>query len=205
MLVYTTDGELLADRTIGGESGSGPGQFNFVTDVAQDTHGNYYIAEYGEFDRVQKFTRDGKFLMQWGRHGSELGEFLRPQSIMLDAEDRLWVADSCNHRVQVFETTDKDATLVKSWGQEGSELGQLRYPYGLQLDGEGMSISASTATTACRSSRSTASWSVGGGRTDAKRASSASPGPRSSTAVAGCTCWIVTTTACSGSGSEWRY
>jgi sugar lactone lactonase YvrE len=137
MLVYTTEGKLLDDRTIGGESGSGPGQFNFVTDVAQDARGNYYIAEYGEFDRVQKFTRDGRFLMQWGRHGSALGEFLRPQSMMLDADDRLWVADSCNHRVQVFETTDEDATLVKSWGQEGSELGQLRYPYGLQLDGKG--------------------------------------------------------------------
>lgn len=137
MLVYTTEGQLLEDRTIGGESGSEPGQFNFVTDVAQDSRGNYYIAEYGEFDRVQKFSRDGRFLMQWGRHGGELGEFLRPQSIMVDADDRVWVADSCNHRVQVFETTDQAATLVKSWGQEGSELGQLRYPYGLQLDGQG--------------------------------------------------------------------
>lgn len=137
MLVYTQDGKLLEDRTIGGESGSQPGQFNFVTDVAQDSRGNYYIAEYGEFDRVQKFTRDGRFLMQWGRHGNELGEFLRPQSVMLDDQERLWVADACNHRVQVFEVTDKEATVVKSWGLEGSELGQLRYPYGLQLDGKG--------------------------------------------------------------------
>jgi sugar lactone lactonase YvrE len=137
MLVYTPAGKLLPDRTIGGESGSQPGQFNFVTDVAQDTRGNYYISEYGEYDRVQKFTRDGKFLMQWGRHGSQLGEFMRPQSIMLDADDRLWVADSCNHRIQVFETTDTAANLVQSWGVEGSELGQLRYPYGLQLDGQG--------------------------------------------------------------------
>ena len=137
MLVYTPDGKLLEDRTIGGESGSGPGQFNFVTDVAQDARGNYYISEYGEFDRVQKFTRDGGFLMQWGRHGGELGEFLRPQSIMLDDQERLWVADACNHRVQVFDASGDQATLVKSWGQEGSELGQLRYPYGLQLDGRG--------------------------------------------------------------------
>ncbi len=135
MLVYRPeDGTLLEDRTIGGESGSTPGRFNFVTDVAQDRAGNYYIAEYGEFDRIQKFTREGKFLLQWGGHGKELGQFVRPQSMQLDAEDRLWVADSCNHRVQVFDTSSGEAKLVKSWGQEGSGLGLLNYPYGLTLD-----------------------------------------------------------------------
>lgn len=136
MLVYTPQGELLEGRTIGGESGSGPGQFNFVTDVAQDSRGHYYIAEYGEYDRVQKFSRDGRFLMQWGRHGSELGEFIRPQSIAVDAEGRVWVADACNHRIQVFEVGENEAKLVKTWGEQGSALGQLNYPYGLQLDGE---------------------------------------------------------------------
>jgi hypothetical protein len=137
MLVYTTDGKLLDDRTIGGESGSAPGQFNFVTDVAQDSQGHYYIAEYGEFDRVQKFTRSGEFVMQWGRHGSELGEFIRPQSIAFDDQERLWVADACNHRIQVFKIAGEEAKLVMHWGEQGSALGQLNYPYGLQLDGQG--------------------------------------------------------------------
>jgi len=137
MLVYTPQGNLLDDRTIGGQNGSAPGQFNFVTDIAQDSQGNYFISEYGEFDRVQKFTRDGRFLMQWGRHGSELGEFLRPQSIALDDQDRLWVADACNHRIQVFDTSGSEAKLVQWWGEQGKELGKLNYPYGLQLDGQG--------------------------------------------------------------------
>lgn len=137
MLVYTPEGKLLDDRTIGGESGSAPGQFNFVTDVAQDSQGHYYIAEYGEFDRVQKFTRSGEFVMQWGRHGSELGEFIRPQSIAFDDQQRLWVADACNHRIQVFEVSGNEAKLVRHWGEQGSALGQLNYPYGLQLDGQG--------------------------------------------------------------------
>jgi sugar lactone lactonase YvrE len=137
MLVYTPEGKLLEERTIGGESGSEPGKFNFVTDVAQDTSGNYYISEYGEFDRVQKFTRDGKWLMQWGRHGSEPGEFVRPQSMMFADDGLLWVADACNHRVQVFNVAGTEAKLVKWWGRQGTALGELNYPYGLQLDGRG--------------------------------------------------------------------
>jgi sugar lactone lactonase YvrE len=137
MLVYTPEGKLLDDRTIGGESGSLPGQFNFVTDCVQDSQGNYYIAEYGEFDRVQKFSSQGKFLLQWGVHGSAPGEFIRPQSLDIDAAGHVWVADSCNHRVQVFDATGEQAKLVQSWGEQGAELGKLNYPYGIQLDQQG--------------------------------------------------------------------
>ena len=59
MLIYTPDGRWLDKQTIGGEEGHGPGQFGFVTDAVQDSQGNYYIAEYGEYDRIQKF--DSKF------------------------------------------------------------------------------------------------------------------------------------------------
>ena len=52
----------------------------------------------------------------------------------IDADDRLWVADACNHRVQVFDTNGR---LLKLWGTPGSQPGQLSYPYGLLLDGEG--------------------------------------------------------------------
>ena len=32
------------------------------------------------------------------------GEFNRPEGLCVDAQDRLYVADSCNHRIQVFST-----------------------------------------------------------------------------------------------------
>lgn len=136
-LVYAPTGELLEDRTIGGTAGHEPGQFGFVTDMVQDSHRNYYIAEYGEFDRIQKFTEDGQFIMQWGGHGSEAGMFIRPQNMAVDDNDHIWVVDACNHRVQVFDATGKTAELVRIWGQPGSDPGQLRYPYDLVLDGEG--------------------------------------------------------------------
>jgi len=137
MLVYTPQGELLADKTIGGTAGHGEGEFGFVTDAVQDSAGNYYIAEYGEYDRIQKFSKDGVFLFQWGGHGDEEGQFLRPQNLTIDEHDQIWVADACNHRIQVFDATGDEAQLVRIWGTPGDEPGQLRYPYDLALDGRG--------------------------------------------------------------------
>jgi DNA-binding beta-propeller fold protein YncE len=134
ILTYTPKGELLTHATLGGTMGQGPGEFGFVTDAVRDSAGNYFVSEYGEFDRIQKFSPDGKFLLEWGGHGSQPGEFLRPQHLELDADGLLWVTDSCNHRIQVF---DGDGKVVKVWGTHGTELGQLSYPYCLVLDGNG--------------------------------------------------------------------
>ena len=137
VLFYTTDGELLPEKTIGGTNGPGPGEFNFLTDVVEDSRGNLYVSEYGEYDRIQKFSPDGKVLFQWGSHGGEPGQFMRPQSLAADEHDHIWVADAVNHRIQVFDATGDEAKLVKIWGEQGSEVGQLNYPYGLLLDGQG--------------------------------------------------------------------
>jgi sugar lactone lactonase YvrE len=132
VLIYTPEGELL--RTIGGRNGTGPGEFGFVTDALQDSQGYYYVSEYGEYDRIQKFTRDGEFISEWGGHGTEPGQFMRPQGMVIDGEDHIWVADACNHRIQVFDTSGK---LLKLWGTSGHAPGELYYPYGLALGAEG--------------------------------------------------------------------
>jgi sugar lactone lactonase YvrE len=137
VLTYTPLGERLTEQTIGGVAGQEPGQFGFVTDCVQDSRGNYYVAEYGEHDRIQKFSPDRQFLFQWGSHGREPGHFMRPQDLALDEQDHLWVADACNHRVQVFDATGGAAKLLQVWGEEGERPGQLRYPYDLLLDDHG--------------------------------------------------------------------
>lgn len=137
VLFYTPEGELLPELTIGGEYGPGPGQFHFVTDVVEDSQGNFYVAEYGEMDRIQKFSPDRKFLFQWGEHGDQPGQMNRPQALAIDEHDQLWVADSCNHRIQVFHVTGEEPKLVQTWGEHGSEPGQMNYPYGMYLDGKG--------------------------------------------------------------------
>ena len=137
VLFYTPEGEMVPERTIGGETGRGLGQFGFLTDVVQDSAGNYYVGEYGDFDRIQKFDSSGKPICQIGNHGEAPESFLRPQGLFVDAQDQLWVADSSNHRVQVFDLKKSPPEFVKTWGSEGSQPGQLRYPYTIEVDKEG--------------------------------------------------------------------
>jgi sugar lactone lactonase YvrE len=134
VLTYEPDGTPVDEAKLGGVMGTGPGEFCWVTDVAEDSQGNLYVSEYGDADRVQKFSPQGEFLLQWGGTGEEPGQFRRPQSLAIDDQDRVWVADSCNHRIQVF---DSEGRLLDSWGKEGAAPGDLYYPYGIVLDGKG--------------------------------------------------------------------
>jgi len=128
LLVYSPRGKLL--QTIGGQFGQLPGQFGQVTDAVQDSRGNFYVAEKGGYNRIQKFSPDGEFILQWGGNGSQPGKLALPQSMAVDDNDNIWVADSCNHRIQIF---DGRGNLQKVWGSEGSAPGELYYPYDLVL------------------------------------------------------------------------
>jgi DNA-binding beta-propeller fold protein YncE len=133
VMVYDRQGNLL--RQIGdGIQGTEPGRFGYPTDAVIDRAGNFYVAEYGDNDRIQVFSPEGKWLRQWGGHGFEPGEFLRPRALAIDEEDHLYVADSCNHRIQVFDTSGK---LLRTWGERGPKLGQLSYPYDVALGPDG--------------------------------------------------------------------
>jgi DNA-binding beta-propeller fold protein YncE len=129
VLVYSRTGELLFQ--IGdGVQGTTPGRFGYPTDVVIDRAGNFYVSEYGENDRIQVFSPEGQWLRQWGGHGYEPGEFLRPRALAIDEADRLFVADSCNHRIQVFDTGGK---LLRAWGSRGNRPGEMNYPYDLAI------------------------------------------------------------------------
>jgi len=129
VLVYSREGKLL--QQIGdGIQGATPGRFGYPTDVVIDREGNFYVSDYGESDRIQVFSPKGKWLRQWGGHGTEPGEFLRPQALAIDEQDRIYVADSCNNRIQVFDTSGK---LLHCWGTRGAGPGQLSYPYGVAI------------------------------------------------------------------------
>ncbi len=134
ILAYTPEGELKEDRTVGGANGKAPGEFGFVTDAVRDSAGCLYVSEYGDNDRIQKFSPDGEFLTQWGSHGTEELQFKRPQNLLIDPQDRLWVCDACNHRIKVFDT---EGGLLFAWGREGSDAGQLYYPYDITIDAAG--------------------------------------------------------------------
>jgi DNA-binding beta-propeller fold protein YncE len=51
---------------------------------------------------IQVTDLDGKFKRQFGKKGSGHGEFNDPKQLAFDPDGNLWVADSDNHRLQVF-------------------------------------------------------------------------------------------------------
>jgi DNA-binding beta-propeller fold protein YncE len=86
-----------------------------------------YVVNYGDYsDQVLKFGLDGNYIKRWGAFGSEAGQFQRPSGVAVDSEGSVYVADSCNHRVQKF---DPDGKLLAMFGEMGVAPGQLRYPY----------------------------------------------------------------------------
>ncbi len=137
VLAYKTDGTPLPKKKIGGTYGSGKDEFEWVTDCEQDARGNYFVSSYGDFDQIHMLSPDRKFRKFVGKKGSGPGEFRVPRKLAVDGDGLLYVADACNHRIQIFDPSADKAPLVGMWGEEGYAPGQLRYPYDLLLDGEG--------------------------------------------------------------------
>ncbi len=129
VLVYDREGKIILQLG-DGVQGSTPGRFGYPTDVVIDKAGNFYVSEYGENDRIQVFSPEGKWLRQWGGHGYEPGEFLRPRAMAIDEDDHIYVADSTNNRIQVFDTQGK---LLRYWGEKGEGPGQLYYPFDVAI------------------------------------------------------------------------
>ena len=136
MLAYRPDGTIEEQEQIGGVSGHQPGEFAFVTDAVCDADGCFYIGEYGDSDRIQKFDPDGNFLTQWGGTGQDVGKFVRPQSLVVH-DNILWIADACNHRIQRFDLRDETPRLIDVWGKEGTGNGEFSFPYDLTFAGDG--------------------------------------------------------------------
>jgi DNA-binding beta-propeller fold protein YncE len=84
-----------------GTHGDGSGDFAQPKGIGVDGDGHIYIAD-AAFNRVQIFDAEGSFLLAIGREGTGAGEFLLPSGVFV-AGDRIYVADSYNRRVQVFE------------------------------------------------------------------------------------------------------
>jgi DNA-binding beta-propeller fold protein YncE len=87
------------------------GMFRQVTDVAWDSDDNVYISDGYINSRIAKYDRDGNWIGSFGEPGLGPGQFNNPHSIVMDAQNRLYVADRGNARIQVFDTS---GTLLKT-------------------------------------------------------------------------------------------
>lgn len=84
-----------------GKIGDGSGDMAQPKGLATDAANNVYVAD-ALFNRVQIFDPNGRFLLAVGKDGQRPGEFWLPAGVFI-AQHRMYVADSYNRRVQVFE------------------------------------------------------------------------------------------------------
>ena len=103
-----------------GVAGTGPNSFNLPTDVAFAPNGDLYISDGYGSARVVKYSRDGKFLLQWGTRGKGPGEFGLPHNLVVDARGRVYVTDRDNQRIEVF---DADGKFLTQWTGTGGVSG----------------------------------------------------------------------------------
>jgi DNA-binding beta-propeller fold protein YncE len=106
---WTKDGHLLL--TIGTPHANAPEYagipFNQPTKVDVGRGGEIYVSDgYGNA-RVHVFDPSGAHRFSWGSRGNGPGEFDLPHGLFVDRaeEERVYVADRYNDRVQIFSTS----------------------------------------------------------------------------------------------------
>ncbi|MCP5099301.1 MAG: TIGR03663 family protein [Chloroflexi bacterium] len=77
------------------------------------------------------FLTPSQIINESGIASAEEGVLSAPRNLAVAENGRIFVADSGNHRVQVFEA---DGTFVTSWGLFGSDPGQFNEPWGIAVD-----------------------------------------------------------------------
>ena len=76
-----------------------------------------------------------------GTMGSGAGQLSSPKGIATDADGYLYVADSQNHRIQVFSP---EGAFVREWGSQGMAAGQFQEPWGVAVASDGTVYVADT-------------------------------------------------------------
>jgi DNA-binding beta-propeller fold protein YncE len=135
---YSPDGKLLFSW---GESGTDPGQFNIVHNIATDSAGWVYVAD-RENHRIQVFDPNGKFETQWGNMARPCGLYI-DQASDIAYVGELGVAISSNAqangvgpRISLYDT--KGNLLARLGNKpEGEAPGQFIAPHGICIDSRG--------------------------------------------------------------------
>jgi sugar lactone lactonase YvrE len=121
---FSPDGKVLMILGKAGVAGDGPDTFNQPDDVVVAPNGDIFVADGHTPEknnaRIVKFTKDGKFIKQWGGHGSGPGQFEVPHALAFDSQGRLFVGDRANNRIQIF---DQDGNFIAQWKQFGRPSG----------------------------------------------------------------------------------
>ena len=133
--VFTKDRVYKATLGVVGEPGSDNAHFNALWGVAVDASGAVYVADTMN-GRVQKCILHGTSYTcstlagstgEWG----DFGYLSCPRSVAVDGLGKVYVADDCSNRVQVFDANGAYLTTIgDAWG---SKTGQTRSPHGVAV------------------------------------------------------------------------
>ena len=108
--------------------------------IALDTQNRLLYVTDVELDQVLVYDADTlKLVRKMGTAGrkhelTSVGDFSRPAGVAVDAEGNLFVADTWNNRIQVF---DADGHFVRTFGKAGDGPGYFSRPKGVAIDGDG--------------------------------------------------------------------
>jgi DNA-binding beta-propeller fold protein YncE len=92
------------------------------TGMAFDDDGNLYVTDLLKDHRVLVFDSDGKLKKKFGatfmvnKNNEAPGKFYFPNGVFVDRDNRIFVADSNNRRVQVFSPQGKFLYLIPTGG-----------------------------------------------------------------------------------------
>lgn len=102
--------------------------------VALDADNNLYVADTSN-SRIRKFTSDGQYITQIGQLGTEAGAFDFPRGLAIgpdiSGEDRLFVADTNNSRIQVLDLSGRP---IRQFATRANGTGALFPPTGVAVD-----------------------------------------------------------------------
>lgn len=106
-----------------------PAAFSEPRAIAVDASGTLFVSD-AERDRVLVYGASAEPRFAFGSYGTGDGSFIDPWGLAIDSfRDRLYVADSGNARIQVFDTV---GGFRESWNLDGSAR-----PAGLDVDARG--------------------------------------------------------------------
>lgn len=90
---------------------SGP-PFNRPTGIAVAQNGEIYVSDgYGNA-RIHRFSGDGNLIQSWGEPGEGPGQFRLPHAVAISSDQRIFVADRENDRIQIFSP---DGLFLEEW------------------------------------------------------------------------------------------
>jgi DNA-binding beta-propeller fold protein YncE len=152
-----------------GTKGTGPGQFDFLRDVNDwgtaiggvgvAADGSVYVGDTVN-RRIQQFDADGTFIRQWGRFGSDDGQFLEPYDLAVAPDGSVYVVDDQRDDIQRFTSDGKFVAVI---GEHGSGPGQLNYTGAISVGPDGTLYNADWSNDRVQAwdARGSFLWSLG--------------------------------------------